>query len=234
MSDESESDDDMDEHVDMSMNGTERAYGVATPTRAKFPLDDESINADDIPMSDIESPEKEDIVPHRRLTINNTTALLTAHKTLTKNEFSQPFSARQTITSSTPVLIPDSNDDLNRDLAFYKQCLDAAMQARTLLKKEDVPFSRPSDYFAEMVKSDEHMGKIKQRIVDNAARRKASSEAKRQRELKKFGKQVQVATMQERAKEKRRMLEKVELLKKSTFTCAIFSLFLTLLHPGLL
>ena len=45
--------------------------------------------------------------------------------------------------------------------------------------------------------------------------KKASAEAKKQRDLKKFGKQVQVERLKEREKEKRTMLEKVKALKRS-------------------
>ena len=126
-----------------------------------------------------------------------------------------PFSEHQTLVSTCPVSISDVNDDLTRELAFYKQCLDSANEGRTLLKDEGIPFSRPSDYFAEMVKSDEHMGKIKQKMTDEAANRKAAAEARKQRDLKKFGKQVQVAKLQERDKAKREMLGKIEVLKRS-------------------
>lgn len=112
-------------------------------------------------------------------------------------------------------MISDVNDDLTRELAFYKQCLDSANEARKLLKKEGVPFSRPNDYFAEMVKSDEHMGKIKQKMTEEAANKKAAAEARKQRDLKKFGKQVQVAKLQERDRQKRDMLGKIDLLKRS-------------------
>lgn len=59
------------------------------------------------------------------------------------------------------------------------------------------------------------MGKIKQKMHDEASNRKASAEARKQRDLKKFGKQVQVARGQERAIEKREMLGRVESLKRS-------------------
>lgn len=173
---------------------------------------------DAIPMSDIESlasDEREDILPHQRLTIDNTAALQKAYKSIILPYSTLSFSAHQTILTATPVSIPDVNDDLNRELAFYKQCLDAANEGRSNLYKEGVPFSRPNDYFAEMVKSDEHMGKIKQKMTDEAASKKASSEAKKQRDLKKFGKQVQVAKLQERDKAKRDMLDKVNILKRS-------------------
>ncbi|KAF3908493.1 hypothetical protein ABW21_db0204831 [Orbilia brochopaga] len=65
-----------------------------------------------------------------------------------------------------------------------------------------------------MVKSEEHMGRIKERIKEDAARKQASADAKRQRDLKKFGKQVQVARLQERQKEKREMLDKINVLKR--------------------
>ncbi|MCJ1403730.1 rRNA-processing protein and EBNA1-binding protein ebp2 [Xylographa trunciseda] len=182
------------------------------------PSDLESGESDGgIPLSDVESlssDEKGDLVPHQRLTINNTSALLKACKSIAFPISSLPFSAHQSVSSAAQIVIPDINDDLNRELAFYKQCLDAATEARTLLQKEGVPFTRPTDYFAEMVKSDEHMGKIKDKMTEEAASKKASAEARRQRDLKKFGKQVQVAKLQERDKAKRETLDKINILKR--------------------
>ncbi|KAF2281094.1 Ebp2-domain-containing protein [Westerdykella ornata] len=172
---------------------------------------------EDIPLSDIESlasADKEDVVPHQRLTINNTTALTAALNRISLPYSKLAFSEHQSITSDEPTEIADVDDDLNRELAFYKQSLAAVKDARAKLKQEGVPFSRPADYFAEMVKSDEHMGKIKQKLIDDAAAKKAAAEARRQRDLKKFGKQVQVAKLQERAKEKRETLEKINILKR--------------------
>jgi rRNA-processing protein EBP2 len=51
--------------------------------------------------------------------------------------------------------------------------------------------------------------------VTEEAEKKASELAKRQRDLKKFGKQVQVAKIQERDKGKRQTLEKIKALKRS-------------------
>jgi rRNA-processing protein EBP2 len=82
------------------------------------------------------------------------------------------------------------------------------------LAKENIPFTRPTDYFAEMVKSDEHMDRLKQKLIEEATSKKASQDAKRQRELKKFGKQVQHAKLQERQKEKRDTMDKIKSLKR--------------------
>ena len=171
-----------------------------------------------IPLSDIEDLSDEqrgDVVPHQRLTINNTSAITKAYKSIALSVTELPFSEHQTVISAEPISIQDVNDDLTRELAFYKQCLDAAKEGINLLKKEGVPVSRPIDYFAEMVKSDEHMGKIKQKMTDDATNRKAAAEARKQRDLKKFGKQVQIAKLQERDKAKRDTLDKISLLRKS-------------------
>lgn len=180
--------------------------------------EDDDEDDEDIPMSDLEDledEEKEDMIPHQRLTINNTVALTAALKRISLPISSLPFSEHQSITSSTPTEIPDVSDDLNRELAFYAQSLAAVKEARALLKAEGVPFTRPTDYFAEMVKADEHMEKIKKKLIDEAAGKKAAAEARKQRDLKKFGKQVQVAKLQERDKERKQTLEKIKVLKRS-------------------
>lgn len=183
--------------------------------------EEEEEDEEDIPMSDLEDlddEDKEDIIPHQRLTINNTTALLAALNRISiPTDKSVPFATHQSIISTdlTSEAIPDVSDDLQRELAFYSQSLEAARSARKLLRKENVPFSRPKDYFAEMIKEDAHMEKVKAKLVEEASNKKAAQEARKLRDLKKFGKQVQVAKLQERQKAKRETLEKIKNLKRS-------------------
>jgi rRNA-processing protein EBP2 len=182
--------------------------------------EDEEEDEEDVPVSDLEDlseDEKGDLVTHQRLTINNHTALLKGLKSIALPISKMSFSEHQSVISAEPIEIADIDDDLTRELAFYKQSLEAVKEARSLLKKEGVPFSRPTDYFAEMVKSDEHMGKIKEKLVGEATSKKASAEARKQRDLKKFGKQVQVAKLQERDKAKRETLDKIQILKRSKY-----------------
>lgn len=172
-------------------------------------------------LEDLPDEEKEDIIPHQRLTINNTTALTAALKRIALPLSSMPFSEHLSITTAEPVSIPDVSDDLARELALYSQCLTAVQTARPILRTEGAPFSRPKDYFAEMVKADEHMAKIKAKLIEAAASKKASAEARKQRDLKKFGKQVQIAKVQEREKEKKTTLEKIKTLKRSEYIRSI-------------
>ena len=186
--------------------------------------EEEEEDDEDIPMSDLEDldeADKEDLIPHQRLTINNTTALLASLKRIAiPTDKSVPFSTHQSLVSAadTADSIPDVSDDLQRELAFYSQSLEAVRLGRSKLRAEGVPFSRPKDYFAEMVKEDEHMEKVKAKLVEEASNKKAAAEARKLRDLKKFGKQVQVAKLQERHKEKRETLEKIKTLKRSKFS----------------
>ncbi|KAG8158874.1 hypothetical protein KVR01_011317 [Diaporthe batatas] len=174
----------------------------------------------DIALSDLEDlpeEEREDLLVKTKLSINNQPALLAAVKRISiPRDPGTSFAAHQTVVSSEPTgpKIEDISDDLQRELQLYAQSLDAARRARALLRAEGLPFSRPKDYFAEMVKDDGHMEKVKARLVEEATAKKASAEARKQRDLKKFGKQVQVAKLQERHKEKRETLEKIKALKK--------------------
>ncbi|EHA56630.1 rRNA processing protein Ebp2 [Pyricularia oryzae 70-15] len=205
----------------------DRTSKKAKPAAAANDDDEEDEEEDeddeDIPMSDLEDlPEddKSDLVPHQRLTINNTTALLAALKRIAlPTDGTVPFATHMCVTPApgtapTEASIPDVSDDLARELALYKQSLDAAKRARQLLRAEGVPFTRPGDYFAEMVKPDEHMEKVKAKLVEDATAKKAAAEARKLRDLKKFGKQVQVAKLQERAKAKKDTLEKIKDLKR--------------------
>ncbi|KAI1125378.1 eukaryotic rRNA processing protein EBP2-domain-containing protein [Nemania abortiva] len=180
--------------------------------------DEEDEEDEEIDWADIPPEEREDLVPRTRISINNTTGLLNTLKRIAiTTDDSVPFASHQSLSSkeaAADVIGEDLMDDIKRELAFYAQALDAAKRGRALLKAEGVPFSRPTDYFAEMVKDDGHMEKVKAKLVEEASAKKASAEARKLRDLKKFGKQVQVAKLQERQKAKRETLDKIKTLKR--------------------
>jgi rRNA-processing protein EBP2 len=195
--------------------------------------EDENEEDEEIEWADLPPEEREDLVPRTRISINNTVGLLNTLKRFgIPTDDSVPFASHQSLASkdaTADVIGEDLQDDIKRELAFYAQSLDAAKRGRALLKAEGVPFSRPTDYFAEMVKDDGHMEKVKAKLIEEASAKKASAEARKLRDLKKFGKQVQVAKLQERAKEKRDTLEKIKILKRSTYFLSIISS----IHPSL-
>ncbi|KAJ1964701.1 RRNA processing protein [Dimargaris xerosporica] len=118
------------------------------------------------------------------------------------------------ITAEKEYPIPEPDDDLKRELAFYTQALDAVSEGKVQVKKAGVVFTRPDDYFAEMVKSDDHMQRIRRELMKESLAIKASEDAKRQRELKKIGKKVQVEKIRERQQQKTKALEQINQLKR--------------------
>lgn len=176
---------------------------------------DEADEDEDVALSDAELDDDADVVPYQKVTINNKAAL---RRSLQRIELpadtKKVFEETLTISTDSPITLRDIYDDTERELAFYKQALNASIEGRKLARKNKIEFSRPVDYFAEMVKSDEHMLRVKKKLVEQEKSKRVAQEARKQRELKKYGKKVQHEKLQQRAKEKRDVLDKIQGLKR--------------------
>ena len=95
--------------------------------------------------------------------------------------------------------------------------MHGAKAARVLATEHHLPFTRPDDFFAEMVKTDTHMERIRQRLLNESAGIAKSEARRREREGKKIGKQVQLEKLKEREHNKKDMEERLKGLKRSTF-----------------
>jgi hypothetical protein len=118
-------------------------------------------------------------------------------------------------------LIPAPHTATPTDWTFshsYKQALHGAKAARALAADHRLPFTRPDDFFAEMVKTDAHMERIRQRLLDETAGIAKSEERRREREGKKIGKQVQLEKIKERERSKKDMEDRLKGLKRSAFS----------------
>ncbi|KZV60506.1 Ebp2-domain-containing protein [Peniophora sp. CONT] len=192
---ESGSDDEVVEGEDAVEDDEEEEEGV------ELDGDDVSIASDVV-----------DLVPKQKIQIDNADALDRIRETIALPS-TLPWT--ETLTTTYPLThTVDVSDDLNRELSFYKQALHSATTAKTLAEKHSFPFTRPTDYFAEMVKSDAHMQRIRSRLLDEQAGFKKSEEARKIREGKKFGKQVQVERTKERVQARKEMEERVKGLKR--------------------
>merc|ERR1712114_54494 len=96
-----------------------------------------------------------------------------------------------------------------REKSFYEATKRGVQESFRRLLVMKVPASRPNDFLAEMVKSDDQMLKIRLKITDESKRISAVEERKRQQANKKFNKQVHVKRKEERAKEKKETLKDI-------------------------
>lgn len=208
---ESESESDIDDSEDEDEEEDEKEANESNEEEDK---DDEEED-EDVALSEAELDDDADVIPYQKVTINNQAALRRSLQQIElPTDAKKSFVEHLSITTDSPIELRDVYDDTERELAFYKQALNAAIEGRKLAKKAGIAFSRPVDYFAEMVKSDEHMLKVKGKLLEQEKIKRASQEARKQRELKKYGKKVQHEKLQQRAKDKREVLDKIQGLKR--------------------
>ncbi|GAU88168.1 hypothetical protein RvY_00914 [Ramazzottius varieornatus] len=107
------------------------------------------------------------------------------------------------------------DDDFKRELRFYRQAQGAVLEALPRLHALRIPTRRPEDYFAEMAKSDEHMKKIREKLITKQQQMELSEKAKKLREQKKYSKQVQQEVLKKRLEEKKKLAQSVQKFRKS-------------------
>merc|ERR1712176_745716 len=82
-------------------------------------------------------------------------------------------------------------DDFAREDHFQKVAQEGARIGVIRAKRLNLPLLRPKDYFAEMAKSDEHMGKVKSNLLTQKDKIDKRDKARQMRNQKRFAKDVQ-------------------------------------------
>mmetsp|Transcript_23393 Transcript_23393/g.59227 ORF Transcript_23393/g.59227 Transcript_23393/m.59227 type:complete len:300 (-) Transcript_23393:64-963(-) len=133
-----------------------------------------------------------------------------------KKEIETGLPWAETLVVSVPkkVELERVDDDLNREAQFYDIALKGVQEGFNKLKELGVPVKRPNDYFAEMVKSDHHMQKIKAKLIHDKKEMDEKEKRKTDRKLKKFGKKVQAEVQQRRVKEKKSLIADMDKFRK--------------------
>merc|ERR1719183_2945533 len=121
------------------------------------------------------------------------------------------------VSSRVPVesVVEDVDDDLKRELAFYDIALAGVKDCQEMCKASGIPYERPKDYYAEMVKTDEHMLKVKRQLLEQAAKVEASEIRRKQRDAKKYGKALQTERRLEKEKRKHDDLAEISKWRKN-------------------
>ena len=131
--------------------------------------DDDSDNSDSDSDSDDENTKQNKKKKEKYTTLENNNsmnskALIVVAAELNALHSKMPWGETFAIVAPTPLPFghngdPEENpldihDDLKREVAFYNTALEAVNLARPKLKAAGIPFTRPDDFFAEMVKTD--------------------------------------------------------------------------------
>ena len=127
-----------------------------------------------------------------------------------------PWEETQALTGAEAADEDDANveDDLERELVFYGQALRAAKVAVGKFEEAGQRWARPDDYYAEMVKDDQHMKRVKAKLLLEKQRIDDAEERRKARESKRFAKHVQAEKLKERAQAKKAQIQSVEKWRK--------------------
>lgn len=113
-----------------------------------------------------------------------------------------------------PLALDDVHDDLKREVCFYNNTLAAVKSSKEMLKNLGVAYKRPLDYFAEMLKTDQHMAKVKDKLIYEQKKISVVEERKKSQAHKKVAKQVMAEKVKQRSQEKKQTLEGIKQWKK--------------------
>lgn len=127
-----------------------------------------------------------------------------------------PF--RESLAVTMPFQKPLSNelaiDDLARETAFAERTAAAVHIGLAQLRAQKVKFRRPGDYFAEMVKTDEHMSKVKKGILRKKSKIEEAEKRRNNRDLKKNRRKVRQEQIEKEQDKKRKTREEIEAVSK--------------------
>lgn len=105
-------------------------------------------------------------------------------------------------------------DDFKREMNFHRQAQAAVLEGIPRLNNLGVRTKRPDDYFAQMAKSDEHMQKVRDSLLQKKAGLEISEKVRKARQNRKMMKQLQVQAQLQRQKEKKDLMDEVKKYRK--------------------
>lgn len=123
-----------------------------------------------------------------------------------------PFSESLSVTMPVDEKISDelAIDDLKRETKFAALATAAVHVGLERLRVGKIKFRRPGDYFAEMVKTDAHMAKVKARYLHQKESIEAAEKRRHNRDLTKNRKKVRSDQIEKDQEKKRRTKNEIE------------------------
>ncbi|CAF3021032.1 unnamed protein product [Rotaria socialis] len=107
-----------------------------------------------------------------------------------------------------------ADNDFKREMLFYRQAQATVLEAIPRLKVEKLATKRPDDYYAQMAKSDSHMKKIREYLVNRKSDIENREKLRKLREQRLYGKKVQQEVLLKRQEDKTKLLKTMKKVRK--------------------
>lgn len=101
-------------------------------------------------------------------------------------------------------------NDFEREMTFHRQAQAAVIEGLRRLKELNIPTKRPDDYFAQMVKTDAHMQKVRVALTKKKAAVERSEKVRKIRQMRKINKQLEKQARVKKVNEKKEFLDQVK------------------------
>lgn len=179
--------------------------------KSRYQMEDESSDDEEFAqeLEAVELGVPSEQKPKKTVFVNNKIALLSKLDEI-KLPSSFPWIEKLDFTHTRPLDVDNAQDDLKREAAFYAATLANAQQAILQFDQARIPYKRPPDFFAEMIKPDSQMQRIKDSLLNEKARMDLSAARRKQKEQKKFAQEVHAEKLKERSKAKKNFVEGVK------------------------
>eukprot|EP00439_Symbiodinium_sp_Y106_P069578 s1539_g12.t1 len=102
-----------------------------------------------------------------------------------------------------------AKDGVKLESAFLGMAAEAAAEGYRRLRVMKIPCTRPNDFYAEMMRPDKQMYRVRQQAAEEERRIKIVEDRKKQQASKKFAKKAKAKKLEARAQEKRTSLEEI-------------------------
>eukprot|EP00405_Crypthecodinium_cohnii_P016652 CAMPEP_0206445598 /NCGR_PEP_ID=MMETSP0324_2-20121206/15617_1 /ASSEMBLY_ACC=CAM_ASM_000836 /TAXON_ID=2866 /ORGANISM="Crypthecodinium cohnii, Strain Seligo" /LENGTH=345 /DNA_ID=CAMNT_0053913871 /DNA_START=105 /DNA_END=1140 /DNA_ORIENTATION=+ len=103
-----------------------------------------------------------------------------------------------------------AKDGVKLETAFMNAAAEATKEAYRRLRVMKIPCTRPNDFYAEMMKTDKQMFKVKQLAAEETRRIKIVEERRKAQAAKKYQKNARTTKLKAKADEKRQTLEDIK------------------------
>jgi rRNA-processing protein EBP2 len=174
--------------------------------------DDDDDDDDDSDDGDEPQTKRVRVEKEEKVYINNEMGLVAKLREIA-TPLSLPWIEVPSVVALKATEVSNPNDDLIREREFYARTVEGVTIALTHLNGQDVPFIRPMDYYAEMVKPDTHMAKVKASLLTEQARISAVEKRKKDQLNRKLSKAVHTDRVKEKVDNKKAHMAEVESLR---------------------
>lgn len=117
------------------------------------------------------------------------------------------------VTTSEPFVLENLQDDLKRESQFYADSLEGVKLALKRCEEMGIPYQRPSDFYAEMVKPDKHMARVKDSLLREKKKMAVVANRRERQKQQKMSKQVRAEQIKIKGAGKREAKANLEAIK---------------------